>query len=44
MKKYRIEPKKIKFCHTIKNKAAKIILIEGIKGAEAGLVIQSPLY
>lgn len=44
MKKYKIEPKKIRFCHTTRNKAAKIILIEGMKGAEAGLVIQPPLY
>jgi len=44
MKKYKIEPKKIRFCHTTKNKAAKIILIEGMKGAESGLVIQPPLY
>jgi len=44
MKKYKIEPKRIRFCHTTKNKGAKIILIEGMKGAEAGLVIQPPLY
>lgn len=44
MKKYKIEPKKIRFCHTTRNKSAKIILIEGLKGAEAGLVIQPPLY
>lgn len=44
MKKYKIEPKRIKFCHTTKKKAAKIILVEGLKGAEAGLVIQPPLY
>ena len=44
MKKYKIEPKRIRFCHTTRNKAAKIILFEGLKGAEAGLVIQPPLY
>ena len=44
MKKYKIEPKKIRFCHTTKNKGAKIILFEGLKGAEEGLVIQPPLY
>lgn len=44
MKKYKIEPKRIRFCHTTRNKGAKIILIEGLKGAEPGLVIQPPLY
>ena len=44
MKRYKIEPKRIRFCHTTRNKGAKIILIEGLKGAEPGLVIQPPLY
>jgi len=44
MKKYKIEPKRIKFCHTTRNKAAKIILVEGLKGAKEGLVIEQPLY
>ncbi len=44
MKKYKVEPKRIRFCHTTRNKSAKIILVEGMKGAETGLVIQPPLY
>jgi len=44
MKKYKIEPKRIRFCHTTKEKSAKIILIEGLKGADEGLIIEKPLY
>ncbi len=44
MKKYKLEPKKIRFCHTTATKPAKIILIEGLKRAEAGLTILPPLY
>jgi len=44
MKKYKLEPKRIKFCHTTKDKSAKIVLIEGLKGAEEGLIIEKPIY
>ena len=44
MKKYKLEPKRIRFCHTTKEKSAKIILVEGLKGADQGLVIEKPLY
>jgi tRNA1(Val) A37 N6-methylase TrmN6 len=44
MKKYRLEPKRIRFCHTTMEKSAKIILIEGLKGADEGLIIEKPLY
>ncbi len=39
MKRYSIEPKKIQFCHSSKEKNAKIILIEGIKFGKEGCKI-----
>jgi tRNA1(Val) A37 N6-methylase TrmN6 len=44
MKKYKLEPKRIRFCHTTIEKKAKIILIEGLKAAEEGLIIEKPIY
>jgi tRNA1(Val) A37 N6-methylase TrmN6 len=44
MRKYKLEPKRIKFYHTTKEKSAKILLIEGIKGAEEGIIIETPGY
>ena len=41
--KYKLEPKRIKFCHTKKGAPAKILLVEAVKGAEKSLVIESPL-
>lgn len=44
MQKHKLEPKRIRFCHTTEDKIAKIILVEGLKGAEPGLTILKPLY
>jgi len=43
MKKYNIEPKKIRFCHSKIDKNAKILLIEGLKYGNPGLTVLPPL-
>ena len=43
MKKYNIEPKKIRFCYPKINKEANILLIEGVKNGKSGLKILTPL-
>lgn len=44
MKKYNIEPKKIRLVYPKKNKEANILLVEGAKNGSAGLKILPPLY
>lgn len=44
MKKYGIEPKRVKFVYPKNDREANILLIEGIKGGKVGLKIESPLY
>ncbi|SJZ38547.1 tRNA1(Val) A37 N6-methylase TrmN6 [Cetobacterium ceti] len=45
MRKYSIEPKRLRFCHSKEGKNAKMILIEGIKnGSSGGLIVYPPLY
>ncbi len=43
MRKYNLEPKKIRFIYPKKDKECNMILIEGIKNGNAGLKIISPL-
>ena len=43
MKKYRIEPKRIKFIYNNEESTAEMFLIEGQKNASAGLIIDKPL-
>ena len=43
LKKYKIEPKTIKFVYPKKNKNANLILIKGIKNAREFMVIEEPL-
>ena len=43
MRKYNIEPKRIRFIHPKDNKAANIVLIEGRKNSRPGLKIQPPI-
>ncbi|MGL5231934.1 MAG: SAM-dependent methyltransferase, partial [Fusobacteriaceae bacterium] len=43
MKKYELEPKRIRFCHSKGDKNAKIILIEGLKFGSEGVTILPPL-
>lgn len=44
MKKYNIEPKKIRFVYPKRNKEANILLIEGRKNGNSGIKILPPLY
>ena len=44
MRKYNIEPKKIRLVYPLKNKEANILLIEGKKNGKKGLKILPPLY
>lgn len=43
-KKYKLEPKRIKFCYPKKGESANILLIEGVKNGNKGLVIEDNLY
>lgn len=43
MKKYDIEPKKMRFCYSKLGKEGKILLIEGVKYGNPGLRIMPPL-
>ena len=44
MKKYNIEPKRIRFVYPKKEKEANILLIEGRKNGRSGIKILPPLY
>ena len=44
MRKYKIEPKIIRFVYSNKNSEPKLVLIKGIKNAKSFLRIQSNLY
>lgn len=44
MRKYKLEPKVIRFVHSSMKKAAKLILVQGIKGAKSELKVLEPLY
>jgi tRNA1(Val) A37 N6-methylase TrmN6 len=44
MKKYNIEPKRLRFVYPKTNSECNIVLIEGKKNGKAGLKILSPLY
>jgi len=44
MKKYNIEPKKIRFVYPNKNKNSDLVLIEGVKNGKTGLKILNPLF
>ena len=43
MKKYRIEPKRIRFVHPFLEKEANMVLVEGIRGAKPMVKIECPL-
>lgn len=43
MRKYKIEPKKIRFVHARLDTAPKLVLIEGILGAKPSMKIMNPL-
>lgn len=44
MKKYKIEPKRLRFVHPKYEKTATMILIEGSRGGRPKLVLDPPLY
>lgn len=44
MRKYKIEPKKIRFVYPYKTKEANLILIKGVKNGKAFLKMDKPLY
>lgn len=43
MKKYRIEPKRLRFVHPFINKDANMVLVEGIRGARPMVKLEPPL-
>ena len=43
MRKYNLEPKKIRFIHPKENKEANILLVEGKKNAKSGIKVLNPL-
>jgi tRNA1Val (adenine37-N6)-methyltransferase len=44
MKKYQLEPKRLRFVHSSKGAEAKMVLVEGVKGGRGGLKVDKPLY
>ena len=44
MRKNNIEPKKIRFVYSKRNKESNILLIEGTKNGKPGIKIEAPLY
>ena len=44
MRKYRLEPKKIKFVYSNINKSPKLVLIQGVKNAKPFLKVEENLY
>ena len=44
MRKQKLEPKRLQFCHSKVEKESKTILVEGIKGAKPGLIVLPPIF
>ena len=44
MRKYKMEPKRIRFVYSNKNSESKLVLIEAIKNAKPFVKIEEPLY
>lgn len=44
MRKYKIEPKRMRFVHPSINKAPNLVLIEGVRNGGSDLKIDTPLY
>jgi len=40
----RIEPKRLRMVHPRQGAAAKMVLLEGLKGGRPGLQVEKPLY
>lgn len=43
MRKYKIEPKRIRMVHPFKNKEANIVLVEGVRGGKTMMKVEAPL-
>ena len=43
-RKYKLEPKRLQFCHTKRKKNAKILLLEAVKLGKSSLQILPPLF
>ena len=43
LKKYRLEPKRIRFVHPKKNSESNLVLIESVKNSNIGVKVLSPL-
>ena len=43
MRKYAIEPKRVRFVHANQNRPARLMLLEGIRGGKANLEVMPPL-
>jgi len=43
MRKYRIEPKRLRFIQPENQREANLFLLEGMKGSGKGLVVEPPL-
>lgn len=44
MRKYKIEPKRIRFVHPNVNEAPNLVLVEGVRSGRAFLKVEKPLY
>lgn len=44
LRKWDMEPKKLRFIHPNKNKAPNLVLVQAIKGSKPNLIIEKPLY
>jgi len=44
LKSKMLEPKVIRFVHTTENAAAKLVMVQAIKGGKPDIVVQHPLY
>lgn len=44
MRKYKLEPKKVRFVHPYENKEPNLVMIEGVRGANSFLKVLKPLY
>lgn len=44
MKKYGLEPKRLRFIYSKEGVDAKMVLVEGVKGGRGGLKVEKPLY
>lgn len=44
LKKYRLEPKRMRFVHSRKGDKATMVLIEAVKSGGSELIVEPPLY